>query len=74
MHYTIATGEIASKEAAAYYALEAFEPRWHGLIEDALAFWRGAPPSVQYRRPSGRRRDASAFVGYVMEAANRLFG
>lgn len=38
LHYTIATGEIATKEAAAYYALEVFEPRWHGLIEDALAF------------------------------------
>ncbi len=56
MHYTVATGEIATKEAAARYALEMFEPRWHGLIEDAVAYWRGEPPSARYRRrPAGCR-------------------
>ena len=75
LHYTIATGGIATKEAAARYSLEIFEPRWHGLIEDALAFWRGEPPSARYRRrPAGRRRDAAEFVVYVIDAANRLYG
>jgi hypothetical protein len=73
LHYTIATGEIATKEAAAHYALEVFEPRWHGLVEDALAFRRGEPPSAQYRRrPVGRCRDAAEFVVCVIDAANRL--
>jgi hypothetical protein len=73
LHYTIATGEITTKEAAAGYALEVFEPRWHGLIEDALAFRRGKPPSAQYRRrPIRRCRDAAEFVVCVIDAANQL--
>jgi hypothetical protein len=44
LHYTLATGEIASKEAAGRYALDAFEPGWRAVIEDAPAFWRGGPP------------------------------
>jgi Domain of unknown function (DUF4111) len=73
LHYTIATGGIATKEAAAHYALEVFEPRWHGLIEDALAFRRGKPPSAQYRRrPVRRCRDAAEFVVCVIDVANRL--
>ncbi len=73
LHYTIATGGIATKEAAAHYALEVFEPRWHGLVEDALAFRRGEPPSAQYRRrPVRRCRDAAEFVVCVIDAANRL--
>lgn len=72
LHYTIATGAIASKEAAGRYALETFDPRWHALIEDALAFWREEPALEPYRRhPSRRNRDAAAFVDCVIEAANR---
>ncbi len=72
LHYTIATGAIASKQAAGHYALGTFDPRWHALIEDALAFWRGEPAPEPYRRrPSRRNRDAAAFVCSVIEAANR---
>ena len=73
LHYTIATGEIATKEAAARYALEVFDPRWHRLIEDAIAFWRDEPPSAPYRRhPHRRHHDAVEFVACVIDAANRL--
>ena len=73
LHYTVATGQIATKEAAGHYALEVFDPRWHGLIDDALAFRRGEPsPSRYRRRPAHRRRDAAQFVDSVVEAANRL--
>jgi hypothetical protein len=71
-HYTIATGKIATKEAAARYALEVFEARWHGLIEDAVAYWRGEPTSEPYRRhPHRRCHDAAEFVVHVIDAANR---
>lgn len=70
--YTLATGAITTKEAAAQYALEVFGSRWHPLIEDALAFWRGGPPRELYRRhPTRRRRDAAEFVARVIETANR---
>ena len=73
LHYTIATGEIATKETAARYAIEMFEPRWHGLIEDAIAYWRSEPPPPPYRRhPHRRYHDAVDFVACVIDAANRL--
>jgi Domain of unknown function (DUF4111) len=72
LYYTITTGTIASKEAAGFYALETFDPRWHALIEDALAFWRGERALDPYRyHPSRRNREAAAFVDSVIEAANR---
>jgi hypothetical protein len=73
LHYTIATGEIATKEAAARYALDVFEPRWHALIEDAMAYWRSEPSSAPYRtHPHRRRHDAAEFVAYVIDTANKL--
>ena len=74
LHHTIATGEVATKQAAAHYALDVFEPRWHTLIEEAVAYWRGEPPREPYRRhPHRRHRDAVEFVAYVIDAANRLY-
>jgi Domain of unknown function (DUF4111) len=73
LHYTLATGEITTKEGAGRYALEAFAPEWRPLIDEALAFWRGTPPTAPYRRrPDLRRRAAAAFVVHVIESANRL--
>ena len=73
LHYTLRTGEIASKEEAGRYALEAFGADWRPLIEEALAFWRGAPARAPYRRrPELRRREAAGFVAHVIESANQL--
>jgi hypothetical protein len=72
LHYTIATGGIATKQAAARYALEVFEPRWHVLIEDCLAYWEGRPTGNRTRRRRARRRDAADFVDAVIAAANRI--
>lgn len=71
LHYTIATGDIIGKEAAAHYALETFEPRWSDLIEDALAFWRG-DPSRRPRHPRRRLREAGELVIQIIDAANEL--
>jgi hypothetical protein len=77
LHYTICTGEIASKEAAGEYALDLFGAEWHLLIKEALAFWRGQAPVPPYNSPARRRRDTSRFVAMVVEwglaeAARRL--
>jgi pyrroloquinoline quinone (PQQ) biosynthesis protein C len=73
LHYTITTGAIATKEAAARYALETFEPRWQALIADALAYWRGEPASQRYRwHPHRRRHHATEFVTSVISDANRI--
>jgi len=72
LHYTLATGAIATKEAAGHYALEVFEPSWHPLIADALGYWRGARARGPYRRhPARRQRDAAEFVACVIEDANQ---
>ena len=72
LHFTLATGEIATKEEAGRYALEAFAPAFRPLIEEALAFWRGELPTAPYRRrPDLRRRATAAFVAHVIESANR---
>jgi len=73
LYYTIATGEITSKEAAGMYALEVFETRWRTVIEDALAYWRDGPPVPVSRRYPGRRRhEAAAFVSRVIDAGNEF--
>jgi hypothetical protein len=41
--YTLATGRIASKPAAAAWALEHLAPRWRPLIRESLAW----PPAAQ---------------------------
>ncbi|MEU8246329.1 aminoglycoside adenylyltransferase domain-containing protein [Nonomuraea sp. NPDC048916] len=46
LHHTIVTGEVISKEAAAEYALDTFEARWHPLIRHALAHRLGVPAPV----------------------------
>ncbi|MGA8718778.1 MAG: aminoglycoside adenylyltransferase domain-containing protein [Solirubrobacteraceae bacterium] len=73
LHYTIATGKIATKEAGGAYALEVFDPRWRPLIKDALAWWLEDPSHRAYRgRPAARRWDAAEFVSGVIDSGNRL--
>jgi hypothetical protein len=60
LHYTKATGKIASKSAAGEWALTAFDPRWRPIIEEVLASRRSEPS--RYGNPFARRRDALAFV------------
>jgi hypothetical protein len=75
LHYTLATGQIATKEQAGEYARYLFGARWQLLIEDALDFRRGAPARWPYRRHPWRRiDDAAAFVGRVIDAATARWG
>lgn len=69
-HYTVSTGEIASKSTAGGWALEAFDGRYRKIVEEALATRRGA--RSPYADPFARRRDALAFVEVGIEAVSRL--
>jgi hypothetical protein len=69
MHFTIASGDIASKEEAGAYALRVFGNRWHPVLEEALAYRRGLRSSAGYGNPFARRRDAADFVLTVSAAA-----
>jgi hypothetical protein len=65
LHATIKTGEIISKTAAGAYALEAFPAQWSAIVEDALG-GRLGPPAVSRYGVFARRRDALAFMEYVI--------
>jgi hypothetical protein len=48
LHYTLATGQIASKEEAGCYAIQVFPERWHRALNEALRIRRAdrARPSM----------------------------
>jgi hypothetical protein len=48
LHYTLATGQIASKEEAGCYAIQVFPERWHRALNEALRIRRAdrARPST----------------------------
>ena len=73
LHYTLATGEITSKEGAGIYALATFPDCWRRVIEEALRIRRGAGGRSLYRSPLSRRRDVRAFTEMVIADAHRLY-
>ena len=70
LHATIRTGDILSKSAAGIYALEVFPPHWSPVIQAALA-GRSGHSAASYRDVFARRRDALAFMEYVISDALR---
>ncbi len=72
LHYTLATGAIASKCGAGEYAREAFDPRWRHIIDECLRIRRGGPGRARYRSPFARRRAALDFVAMAIDDAHRL--
>lgn len=71
LHRTIATGDVISKEAAGEYALDVFDPAWHPIIRDGLAFLRFEPPVVLRPRKE-RIAWAGKFVAEVVRSAHRM--
>lgn len=65
MHATISTGEVISKEQAGGYALDVFGARWHPILGDALAYWRGLAPPAR-RTSAVLRAETVAFVSEVV--------
>lgn len=66
--HSIATGDVISKEAAGEYALDVLDAEWHPLIAEALAYWRGQPPTMP-RDPMRRARSTADFIDAVCAAA-----
>jgi hypothetical protein len=59
--YTLATGRIVSKRAAATWAAGALEPRWRDLIDQAAA-WRNG-------MPLDRLPEALALIAHTLNVA-----
>ena len=69
LHYTIATGGVIGKEAAGEHARTTFDARWHPLIDEALAYWRGEPADPRYRDVRIRATATAELVLDVARAA-----
>ncbi|TMR08509.1 DUF4111 domain-containing protein [Nonomuraea turkmeniaca] len=68
LHHTIVTGEVISKEAAAEYALDTFETRWHPLIRLALARRIGASTPIGVEASTTDPRRSPRLVGeFILE-------
>jgi hypothetical protein len=65
LHYTVATGEITSKDGAGRYAREVFPARWHPIIDECLRLRRG---EAGRSRRFVRRRDTLAFLEMALAA------
>jgi hypothetical protein len=72
LHFTLATGEIASKSAAGEHALKTFELRWHRIIKESIRIRRGEPGTL-YSNPLARRRDALDFVATAIATIRRNY-
>lgn len=73
LHYTLATGRIASKSGAGEHAQSVFnDQRWQRIIAEAVRIRRGTG-ARSYRNPLARRRDALAFVEMVIADIRRRY-
>lgn len=72
LHRTIATGDVVSKQEAGRYALEVFAPEWHPIIEEALAYWDGAPADPAFDDARARHERSGTFALHVIDSANAL--
>jgi hypothetical protein len=69
IHHTLRTGLICSKTDAGRHAREAFDPRWHRILDECLRLRTGGPGRPRYASPVARRRDALDFVATVIAAS-----
>ncbi|WP_299643034.1 aminoglycoside adenylyltransferase domain-containing protein [Devosia sp.] len=71
LHYTMVTGDIASKTAAGEHALGWIEPRWHPIVNESLRIRRSGGTGL-YASPFKRRQDALDFVAMMIGEIRRL--
>jgi hypothetical protein len=73
LHHLLATGALTSKSGAGRYALSAFGPQWHRIIDEALRA-RERPGDVSFydSELDARGRDAAAFTLMAVESGLAL--
>ncbi|MFF7454343.1 nucleotidyltransferase domain-containing protein [Kitasatospora sp. NPDC008115] len=72
LHYTLATGRIASKRGAGEYARAVFDERWHRIVDECLRIRDGGRRRSYYPNPFVRRADALAFMDMAITSAELL--
>lgn len=71
LFYTLRTGAIASKTAAGEYALGVVEPRWHGIVAEALTIRRTGRGRMFNRLR--RRKEALGFMRMLIDEIRREY-
>ena len=74
MLHTLQTGRVASKRAGAVWGQTHLEPRWHGLIERALAQRPNQYDKVHRPADPEDFSRTLAFIRYALEARERFLG
>jgi hypothetical protein len=72
LHYTIATGGIASKETAGEYALDTFGREWHPIIREGLGYWRGESADPVFNDLRTRARCTGEFILHCISSVDSL--
>lgn len=73
LHHLLATGVLTSKCGAGRYAQEAFDPRWHHILDESLYLRSGGAEGRRvYRNRLARRRDTLAFLDATIDSALAL--
>jgi hypothetical protein len=69
LRHTLAAGRVTAKSAAAGYALETYDERWHRVIREALRIRVGGP--ALYHGPVRRHADLMGFLAVVLDGGDR---
>ncbi len=72
LHYTLATGNITSKQGACHYAMGTFATEWHRIVREALRLRLGNSGSLYHNNRFARRNDLRAYAAMVIESAHDL--
>lgn len=72
LHYTLATGRVTSKHGAGEYALNAFEKRWHPIVEEAIRIREARTSPSPIPAPQARIREIHAYMTMVIDTALEL--
>lgn len=73
LHYTLATGQITSKDGGGVHAQAAFDAEWQPVISESLRIRRAGKRRSFYRSPFARRRDLLGFLEMAIVESHRLY-
>lgn len=71
LYYTFKEKDMTSKVGAGEYALQAVPKRWHKIINEAMRLRKGNKKSY-YKSVFERRKDALAYIEFIIQESNRF--
>lgn len=72
LYYTFKEKDITSKIGAGEYVLRKVPEKWHKIIKESMRLRKGSKKSY-YNSIFERRKDALAYIDYIIQESNRVF-